>query len=219
MTTVTRFSSYINSTSQRSWCCWLWELKLLLIKMVTINESAKWCSNVIRLFVRSFIHSFGCFHLIPIPGIKLAYVCRRHSAYTHTHTTLWLPKMDLSLWQCTVPKIWFSKLAKHLLPWRVYCKCGFAGSNNTEKYHFLSSSSSCARLREYDVRNMEPKWETKCNKAERMKKKEDFESLNKFARRSFSYGFLRINRLQFILTHFWWCCAASVYTAQQQQRQ
>lgn len=125
LTTVTRFSSYINSPSQREWCRWLWELKLLLIKMVAINESAKWCSKVIR----SLIRWFACFYLIA--GNKLGlYMLPPHSLFI----TFWLSEMEFPLWQTqNVPKIWFSKFAKY--------SRGF-----NEKYNFLSPTSCNVRM-------------------------------------------------------------------------
>lgn len=131
-TTVTSFSSYINSPSQREWCRWLCELMLLLIKMVTINESAKWCSKVIRWFVRSF----ACFYLIVGNKIGL-YMLPPHSLFI----TCWLSKMAFSLWQRrTFQKYGLQNLSR-----------GFDWCHKTEKYS-LPSPASCDVCMEQSTR-------------------------------------------------------------------
>lgn len=146
--------------------------------MVTINESAKWCSKVIR--------SFACFYLLTGNKVGL-YMLPPHSLFV----TFLLSTMAFPLWQ---RKTWFSKFAKH--------SRGFDGWHRTEKYSFLSPTSCIAWTEQSNTAQI--RYRVSKTKAKHWKrKKHAVVPFNKFARRSFCTGFRPIiSRLQFAFYHF-----------------
>lgn len=147
--------------------------------MVAINESAKWCSKVIR----SLIRRFACFYLIAGNKVGL-YMLPPHSPFI----TFRLSEMEFPLWQTqNVPKIWFSKFAKY--------SRGFNECHRTEKYNFLSPTSCNVR--------MEIRYRVSKPKAKHWKRKTHaIVPFNKFARRSFCTGFRPNKPFAICFNHF-----------------